>query len=98
MSNKKIGVDRVAQLANIKLSPKEEKQFEKQLQEILAYIDTLKEVKTDNIEPVGQITGLENITRADNPAPSLSQDQALKNAPRTHNGFIEVDAVFENND
>lgn len=90
-----IDIEKVAKLANLKLSKEQKKNFDKQLKEILAYFSKLEELKTSNVEPIGQITGLENVTREDETAPSLTQDQALKNAPRTYNGFIEVDAIFE---
>ena len=90
-----IDIDQVAKLANLTLSPAEKKIFEKQLSEVIEYINKLNEVDTQNVEPIGQITGLENVTREDIPAPSLSQAEALKNAPRTHNGFFEVNAILE---
>lgn len=92
-----INIDHVAKLANLTLSPAEKQIFEKQLLEVLDYINKLNEVDTKNVEPIGQITGLENVTREDIAAPSLSQDDALKNAPRTQNGFFEVDAVLAEN-
>lgn len=98
-SPSRIDVDHVAKLANLKLTAAEEKAFEKQLGEVVNYISSLNKVKTDKVEPISQITGLENVSREDEAKPSLSQDDALKNAPKTHNGFFEVDAIFaENND
>lgn len=92
-----IDVDHVAKLANLSLSPAEKKIFEDQLGKVLDYINHLNKVNTVNIEPIGQITELVNVTREDKAAPSLSQGEALANAPRTHNGFFEVDAIFEEN-
>lgn len=93
----KIDIEHVAKLANLTLSPAEKKMFEKQLSEVLEYINKLNEVDTKSVPPIGQITGLENATREDIPTPSLSQEDALANSPRTHNGFFEVDAVFAEN-
>ncbi len=90
-----IDIDRVAKLANLNLSPAEKQTFEKQLEDILDYFEQLKKVNTQKVEPIGQITGLINVTREDEAAPSISQDEALANAPRTHNGFFEVAAIFE---
>ncbi len=90
-----IDVDHVAKLANLTLSPTEKQIFAKQLAEVLDYVNKLNEINTKGVEPIGQITGLENVTREDESAPSLAQEDALKNAPRTHNGFFEVDAIFE---
>ena len=90
-----IDIDYVARLANLPLTPKERSTFSKQLQNILGYISKLKEVDTKNIEPIGYITGLTNITREDQTAPSITQKEALVNAPKTYNGLFEVEAIFE---
>ena len=90
-----IDINHTAKLANLNLSPAEKKTFDAQLSKVLDYINKLNQVDTKDVLPIGQITGLENVTRDDTPAPSLSQDDALKNASRTHNGFFEVDAIFE---
>lgn len=90
-----IDIDYVAKLANIPLTNKEKILFEKQLKDVLNYIAKLDEVNTDKIEPVAHITNLENVIREDEPFPSLTQEEALKNASKTYNGFYEVDAIFE---
>lgn len=98
-NNAKIDIAHVAKLASLKLTAAEEKAFEKQLGEVVNYISNLNKVKTDKVEPISQITGLENVSREDKAKPSLNQDDALNNAPKIHNGFFEVDAIFaENND
>lgn len=89
-----IDISYVAKLANLTLSTNEKKKFSTQLEEILDYIKQLSKVNTNKIEPISQITGLENVTREDVAAPSLTQEEALANAPRGHNGFFEVDAVL----
>ncbi len=98
VTNKKqptIDINHIAKLANLPLSQKEVETFEKQLPKIVEYISKLSEVDTQNVEPIAHITGLKNITRKDEPAPSLSQKEAIKNAPKVRNGFFEVDAIFE---
>lgn len=91
----KIDIDHVAKLANLSLSPTEKATFARQLGQVVNYFDKLSEIDTQKVEPIGQITGLINVTREDEAAPSLTQEEALANAPRTHNGFFEVDAIFE---
>lgn len=90
----KIDVFKVAKLANIPLT-KEETNLGKQLEETLSYIENLGEVKTENVEPTSQVTGLENVVREDKPTPSLSQKEALQNSRSTINGFFKVDAILE---
>lgn len=92
----KLDVKHIAKLANLPISEKEEKKLASALNETLAYFDILKEVDSTKVEPTANVTGLENITRDDTPQKSLSQEQALSNAKKTHEGFFEVDAILDN--
>ena len=62
---------------------------------IINYIEKLKEVETKNVPETSQVTNLENVTKNDETAPSLSQDEALSNTANKHNGFFKVKAIFE---
>lgn len=90
----KIDVTHVAKLANLPLKLEEKEKFEKQLSEILSYIEKLKKVDTENVEITSQVTGLENVTREDEAAPSLSQEEALSNSKSKHNGLFKVKAIL----
>jgi len=90
----KLDVTHVAKLANLSLSDEEKKKFEKQLEETIEYIESLNEVNTEGVEPTSQVTGLENVTREDEIRPSLSQEEALRNAKSTHNGFFKVKGIL----
>lgn len=90
----KTEVRHVAQLARLGLTEKGVKKFQRQLSAILDYVDQLNEVDTTSIEPISQVTGLENVTREDATRPSLTQEEALSNAPDQHNGFFKVKPVF----
>ncbi len=91
----KIDVSHIAKLANLPLSKQEEEKFAKQLEETLTYIDKLKEVPTAQIPPTNNITGLENVLRSDTTTPSLPQEEVLRNAKQTHNGFFTVKAILK---
>ena len=91
----KIDVPHVAKLANLKLNSQETIKFEKQLSEILNYVEKLKEVDTKGVEATSQVTGLENIMREDEAKSSLSQEEALANTKSQHNRFFQVKAVLE---
>lgn len=91
----KIDVKKVAKLANLSLTPDEEEKFEKQLSDILSYVEKLKEVDTKDVTPTSQTTGLENITREDVTTPSLTQEDVLAGAQSTHNEMFKVKAVLE---
>lgn len=90
----KIDVKHVAKLANLKLKTKNLKMFEKQLNEIVAYVEKLNEVDTKNVEITSQVTGLENVTREDITAPSLTQEEVLSGTKSKHNGLFKVGAIL----
>jgi len=92
----KINVKHVAKLANLPLSPQEEKKFEKQLSETLDYIESLNEIDTSKTPPADNVTSLQNVTREDEVKPSLSQEEALKNAKSVYKGFFKVKGVLRN--
>ncbi len=92
---KKKAVKHVALLANLKLSEKEVKRFQKQLSDVLAYVDQLKELNTKGVEPTSQVTGLENVLRKDESRPSLSQEEVLSGAKQKEKGMFKVKAIFE---
>lgn len=91
----KINVKHIAKLANLPLSEKEEKKFEKQLGEVLSYVAKLNEKDVKKIEETSQITGLENVTREDQEITSLTQGEALSNAKSTHNGMFKIKSLFK---
>ena len=92
----KIDVKKVAKLANLKLKVNDEKKFEKQLNEIVSYVEKLNEVDTKGVEITSQVTGLGNVTREDKTVPSLSQEEVLSGTNSKHNGLFKVDAILEN--
>lgn len=92
----KIDLKHVAKLANLKIKPADEPKFEKQLIEILTYVDKLKEVDTKDVEITSQVTGLENVTREDVAGQSLTQEEALSGAKSKKDGMFEVKAILDN--
>lgn len=91
----KSDVEHVAQLARIDLRDAEKEKYTKELSQILNYVEELDKAPTENIESIEQISNLENIVRDDKIAESLSNEEALKNAPDKENGFIKTKKVFE---
>lgn len=91
----KIDVLHIARLANLQISPDEEKKFAAQLAEVLAYVKKLDEVDTKGITETSQVTGLENVYREDQAAPSLTQEEALEGAAHKHNNMFQVKGIFD---
>ena len=90
----KTDVEHVAELARLKLTEEEKQKFTQELGDILNYINELDELKDEEIEPISQIGGLENIVRADEITNKSDRDNLLKNVPAQERGFIKVKQVF----
>lgn len=85
----------VASLARLELSDAELARMTQQLSAILEYVDQLKQVPTDGVEPLAHPLNIHNVFRADEPALSLPVDSALANAPDRQGDFFGVPAVLE---
>ena len=90
-----IDLQHVVNLARIDLSPEEEARIRSQTREILKYVDKLSELDVQGIEPTAHAVPLTNVMRKDEVLPSLSCDDALRNAPRLANGLFVVPKIVE---
>ncbi len=90
-------VDSIAKLANIPVTPEEKKELAAGFNKVISVLDQLKTIDVKTVEPTHQVTGLENVTREDevDVTRMFTQEQALANAPKKHNGFFVVDRVLE---
>ena len=82
-------------LARIGLEPGDEDFYAEQLSGILAHIDRLQQVNTDDIPPTAQVVEIVNQLREDEPRPGLTQEDALANAPAAQDGFFRVPSIQE---
>jgi aspartyl-tRNA(Asn)/glutamyl-tRNA(Gln) amidotransferase subunit C len=71
----------VAHLARLDLSDVELETMTRQLSAIVGYVDQLRQVNTEGVEPLSHALAVHNVFRDDEPAPSLPVDEALRNAP-----------------
>jgi aspartyl-tRNA(Asn)/glutamyl-tRNA(Gln) amidotransferase subunit C len=85
----------VAHLARLQLSDAELATMTRQLAAILDYVDLLKQVNTEGVEPLAHPLPVHNVFRDDEPAPSLPTDAALANTPDRHGDFYGVPAVLD---
>lgn len=93
----KENVEHIAKLARIELTEEEKEKFAKELSSILDYVGQLNKVDTKNIKPISQVTGLENVTREDNPK-SKTRDlrsKLLKEAPSKKDNHFKVSKILE---
>lgn len=80
----------IARLAAIKLDEAEVNRFQTELSKILTYIDQLKEVEVEDVEPTAQVTGLTHVTRPDVVEESTEQEAIMAGFPDAQAGFLKV--------
>ncbi|MFH1772946.1 MAG: Asp-tRNA(Asn)/Glu-tRNA(Gln) amidotransferase subunit GatC [Patescibacteria group bacterium] len=88
-------IQHIAKLARIELTDEELKKYHSQLSDILTYIDQLKEVNVDDVEPTTQTAGLENVLREDI-AINWNKEEienVLISAPEKEERFIKVKRI-----
>ena len=89
-------VKKLSKLARIALTDEQAVQFQKELDAILEYVEQLQAVDTEGVEPTSQVTGLVNVTRADEVVDyGVDREALLKNAPAQKDGYIQVRRVLE---
>ena len=84
-----------AHLARLALTPDEEKKLGAQLGNILGYVEKLKGLDVTDVEATAHAVPMVNVTRADEVRPSLSHEEALRNAPKQAGGLFVVPKIIE---
>ncbi len=90
-----IDVDHVARLARLHLTDDEKAQLREQLGVILEHAAKVGEVAVEDVAPTSYAIPRSNVLRPDEPTPSLTQDEALANAPEQEGGRFKVPRIVE---
>ncbi len=91
----KISADHLCRLARLSLPEEEKVRFGNQLDSILSYMDKLNELDTRDVEPTSHVIPMSNVVRDDSAEPSLTRDEALRNAPDNNGEFYRVPKIIE---
>ena len=95
MGATEINIKYVAHLARLNLSAEEEQKFAEQLGHVLGYVEKLNELDVSQVEPMAHAVPLVNVVRGDEIRPSLSNEEALRNAPAKANGLFIVPKIVD---
>ncbi|MBN2506822.1 MAG: Asp-tRNA(Asn)/Glu-tRNA(Gln) amidotransferase subunit GatC [Verrucomicrobia bacterium] len=95
MAAPQIHVNDVARLARLSLTPEEETLFAAQLGQVLAFMEQLNRLDVSHVEPTAHAVPRLNVARPDEPHPSLTHEEALRNAPAQTNGLFLVPRIVE---
>jgi aspartyl-tRNA(Asn)/glutamyl-tRNA(Gln) amidotransferase subunit C len=85
----------VVRLARINLTEAEAEVFQKQLDDVLKYVEKLRQADVTHVEAAAHALPIFNVFREDAPRDWFTAEQALSNAPRQANGLFIVPKVVE---
>lgn len=88
-------VRRLAELSKLSFSENEETEMVDGLNEMIAFVDKLKELDTANVAPLVFMTEETNVLREDVVEAPISQTEALKNAPSKDMYYFRVPKVIK---
>jgi aspartyl-tRNA(Asn)/glutamyl-tRNA(Gln) amidotransferase subunit C len=88
-------VEHVALLSRLRLNAEERERFTTQLNSILEHFEQLQQIDTSGVPPMTHAVPMSNVLREDEPAASLSREEALANAPDQDRDCFRVPRVIE---
>jgi aspartyl-tRNA(Asn)/glutamyl-tRNA(Gln) amidotransferase subunit C len=86
-------VEHVAWLARVELSEEEKELFVRQLNEILEHFQKIDRVDAEGVPPTYHVLDLMNICRRDEVVPSIGEESALHNAPKSKEGYFKAPRI-----
>ena len=88
-------VDHIAHLARLEFEGAKKQAIMQDMENIISFMDTLSEVPTDNVEPLIFMNDEYNKLREDVAVVTITQDEALKNAPKKDSDYFRIPKVLD---
>ena len=95
MSFNEQSIKTIASLARLRFPEGSEAKFANDINGILNWVEQLKEVDVDGVEPLVSVSPRENAIREDKVTDGGIQTELMANAPETIQGFYEVPRMVE---
>lgn len=83
-------IDKLSDLAKLNFEGEERVQIKTDLQKVVAFIDKLSELDTENVEPLIFMSENVNILREDVEKITITHEEALLNAPKKDSDYFRV--------
>lgn len=88
-------IEKISKLARIELVDSSATDLVEELSSILDFVDDLQSIDLKSVEPVSQVTNLQDIWREDVVVDcTISRDKLLSNAPEVQDGYFKVKKVL----
>jgi aspartyl-tRNA(Asn)/glutamyl-tRNA(Gln) amidotransferase subunit C len=89
-------VDKLAELSRLEFDDASRDEIVKDLNRVVAFIEKLNELDTTSVEPLIYLTDVShNVMRDDVVKQEITQQEALKNAPKRDSDYIKAPKVID---
>lgn len=88
-------IDKLAVLAKLQFKEGDKESIRKDLSKIIAFVDKIDELDTEGVEPLTHINREVNVLREDEVSETITQVQALKNAPSKDSDYFKIATVLK---
>lgn len=88
-------VDKIAHLARLEFENEAKEQIIKDMNNMLTFVEKLNELDTSKVEPLIYMSDEVNVLREDEVKQEITQDEALKNAPKKDSDYFKVPKVID---
>ncbi|TXK37561.1 Asp-tRNA(Asn)/Glu-tRNA(Gln) amidotransferase subunit GatC [Pontibacter qinzhouensis] len=88
-------IKKIAHLARLEFNEEKEAEMLKDMNQILDWMDKLRELDTTSVEPLIHMSEEVNVMREDVMHQEITHEQALSNAPKKDSDYFRVPKVLE---
>jgi aspartyl-tRNA(Asn)/glutamyl-tRNA(Gln) amidotransferase subunit C len=88
-------VDKLAELSKLEFDGPAKDAIINDLNRMIGFVDKLAEVNTDGVEPLIYMSDETNMLREDEVRQEITQQEALKNAPKRDSDYFKVPKVID---
>ena len=87
-------IDKLAKLAKLQFKDEQRDEIRNDLNKIIAFVDKIDELDTEGVEPLIHMNTEINVLREDEVKETITQVQALKNAPSKDSDYFKISTVL----
>lgn len=88
-------IDHIAHLSRLRFEGDDKVAIRQDLDKIIGFMGKLSEIPTDDVEPLVFMSDEVNVLRDDEPEVTITQAEALKNAPKKDSDYFRIPKVLD---
>lgn len=87
-------IDKLAKLSKLEFKDHQKDEIRNDLTKIIAFVDKIEELDTEGVEPLIHMSKEINVLREDEVRETVTQAQALMNAPSKDSDYFKISTVL----